>query len=240
MKKLILVIPARYKSSRFPGKPLFKFKNKAMIQLVWENCTKAINEQNVYVATDDKRIKEYCLKNKIQVIMTSKKCKTGTDRIYEVSKKIKADIYINVQGDEPMLKSSKIKKFIDYAKINKKHVVNAMTNILNKEEYLSTNIPKLICDKNNFLIYMSRLPIPGSKNNEYTKTKKQVCMYSFPRDKLKKFGNQKNKTPIEKIEDIEILRFLELGEKVKMYYVSKGTIAVDTPQDAHKVSRMLN
>ena len=240
MKKLILVIPARYKSSRFPGKPLFMFNNKSMIQMVWENCINAIDPKYVYVATDDKRIKDHCMKKNIQVIMTSKNCKTGTDRVYEVSKKIKAELYINVQGDEPMLQSKKIKKFIKFAKSKKKYVVNAKTDLKNSSDLNNTNIPKCICDKNNFLIYMSRLPIPGSKKKTNYKTKKQVCMYSFPQKKLKKFGLQKTKTPIESVEDIEILRFLELGEKIKMINVTKGTLAVDTLGDAKKVLKLIN
>lgn len=239
MKKYILVIPARYKSSRFPGKPLFKFFDKSMIQLVWENCTKVVNANDVYVATDDIRIKNHCLQNNIQVIMTSANCKTGTDRVYEVSKIVKSKIYINVQGDEPLLKPIMIKNFINFALKNKNNIVNAMTNITNIQEYESKNIPKLICTPENFLIYMSRAPIPGSKNKKFLKTKKQVCIYSFPYDKLRKFGSQKTKTPLEKIEDIEILRFIELGEKIKMFNVSKGTIAVDTPDDAKKVFKLL-
>lgn len=239
MTKLVIVIPARYQSSRFPGKPLYLFGKKSMLQLVWEKCINSIDKKNVYVATDDKRIQEHCLKNKMQVIMTSKKCKTGTDRIYEFSKKIKSDIYINVQGDEPMIRSLDIKKFIDFSLQYKNTVVNAMTDVSNLYEFKNLNVPKVVYDLENNLIYMSRSPIPGSKKNNFLKAKKQVCIYSFPKNSLKNFGLKRKKTFFENIEDIEILRFLEMGEKVKMFQLKEGTIAVDTIEDAKKVRKLI-
>ena len=237
MSEVVIVIPARYESSRFPGKPLYMFGKKSMLQLVWEKCIKSINKKYVYVATDDVRIKKHCLHNKMQVIMTSKKCKTGTDRIYEFSKIVKSKIYINVQGDEPMIRPKDIKKFINFSLLNKYNVVNAMTDISNLNEFKSLNVPKVVYDLDKNLIYMSRSPIPGSKDDSFSKAKKQVCIYSFPRKILRKFGIKRKKTYFENIEDIEILRFLEMGEKVKMLNLAKGTIAVDTISDAKKVRK---
>ncbi len=241
MSNVIIVIPARYQSSRFPGKPLHLFGNKTMIQLVWEKCVKAINFKNVYIATDDIRIRDHCVENKMQVVMTSKKCKTGTDRIYEVSKKIDAKIYINVQGDEPMVKSSDIKKFINYSLLHKNNIINAMTNISSYSEFKSLNVPKVVYDANNNLMYMSRSPIPGSKSSLSFSgvKKKQVCIYSFPKLMLKKFGMKRKKTFFENFEDIEILRFLEMGYNVKMFNIKQGTIAVDTIADARKVKKLI-
>ncbi len=239
MTKVVIVIPARYQSSRFPGKPLFLFGKKTMLQLVWEKCINSINEKNVYVATDDSRIQKHCFKNNIQVVMTSKNCKTGTDRIYEFSKKVKSDIYINVQGDEPLIRSKDIKKFINYSLLHKYTVVNAMTDISTLKEFKSLNVPKVVHDQKDNLIYMSRSPIPGSKDNSFSKAKKQVCIYSFPKNSLKNFGLKRKKTFFENIEDIEILRFIEMGEKVKMLTFQKGTIAVDTISDAKKVKTLI-
>ena len=239
MRKVVIVIPARYQSSRFPGKPLHLFGKRTMIEIVWEKCINAINYKNVYIATDDKRIQNHCLSKNMQVVMTSEKCKTGTDRIYEVSKKIHAQLYINVQGDEPLIKSGDIKKFIDFSLKYKTNIVNAMTDISNFSEFKSLNVPKVVYDKNNNLIYMSRSSIPGSKDNLFVKAKKQVCIYSFPRIMLKKFGIKRKKTQFESIEDIEILRFLEMGEKVKMFNLKEGTIAVDTIADAKKVEKII-
>ena len=101
--KYILVIPARYQSSRFPGKPLIDIDGKSMIKRVYEQCVKAVDPSLIYVATEDQRIKEHCEKNSIQCLITSNNCLTGTDRVGEVAKMIEADYYINIQGDEPLV-----------------------------------------------------------------------------------------------------------------------------------------
>ena len=118
-------------------------------------------------------------------------------------------------------------------------VVNAMTDISTLNEFKNLNVPKVVYDLQNNLIYMSRSPIPGSKKNNFSKAKKQVCIYSFPKKILKKFGLNTKKTFFENIEDIEILRFLEMGEKVKMFNLEEGTIAVDTISDAKKVMKLI-
>ncbi len=235
----LLVIPARHKSTRFPGKPLKKIDGKEMISHVWDKCISAVSEKNVVIATDSKKIFNFCKKNSLNVMMTPKTCLTGTDRLYEVSKKIKKDIYINVQGDEPLISVSDIKNFVKYSIRNKKKVVNAYTNIDNKKDYYSLNVPKLVFDKFNNLLYMSRSNIPGNKKNEFLTAYKQVCIYSFPYDHLKIFGQMKSKTEFEKFEDIEILRFLELGINVKMFRVSNASIGVDTLEDLIKVEKII-
>ena len=115
-----------------------------------------------------------------------------------------------------------------------------MSKLHKDEDASDKKIPKIICDLNNNLIYSSRNPLPGSKNSQVDNVMKQVCIYAFPRKKLKIFLNQKVKTPNEKIEDLEILRFIDLGFKVKMIKVSESSIAVDTKQDLKKVIRIFN
>ena len=114
-----------------------------------------------------------------------------------------------------------------------------MTNISTLKEFKNLNVPKVVHDQKDNLIYMSRSPIPGSKDNSFSKAKKQVCIYSFPKKSLKNFGLKRKKTFFENIEDIEILRFIEMGEKVKMLTFQKGTIAVDTVSDAKKVKTLI-
>ena len=230
----LLVIPARYSSKRLPGKPLKKINGKEMISHVWEKCIRAVGEKNVLIATDSKKIYNFCNLNSYNTLMTSDKCLTGTDRLYEVSKKIKKNFYINVQGDEPLISVNDIKKFVEYSKKNQNNVINAYTNVENVKDYLSPNVIKMIFDKSNNLIYASRSNIPGNKKNKLIKAYKQVCIYSFPYNHLKLFGKIKTKTRIEQIEDIEILRFVELGIKVKMFKVSKSSIGVDTIDDLKK------
>ena len=236
----IIVIPARYASSRFPGKPLAKINGKTMLERVYEKCCLAVEKKNIIVATDSKKIVDHCKKKKLNFLMTSTKCLTGTDRVAEVSKKIRRDFYINVQGDEPLIKATDLIKVINYAKKNPNKIINAMCGIKNRKDYFNFNIPKLVFDKSKNLVYMSRAAIPSNKKNKFVKSYKQVCIYSFPRKMLKTFSNQKVKTLNEKIEDIEILRFIDLGFKVKMIEVSESSIAVDTKEDLKKVRKIFN
>lgn len=238
-KDFIIVIPARYKSSRFPGKPLALINNKAMIEYIWDVCLSVTNFNNVIVATDHKKIFKFCKQKNINVIMTSPLCLTGTDRVAEVSKKIKRNNYINVQGDEPLINASDIIKIINLSQKFPNSVINAMCEIKTKIDYKSYDVPKVVFDKDKNLLYMSRAPIPASKNKNFNKAYKQVCIYSFPRKSLREYTKNKIKTFFENFEDIEILRFLEMGIKVKMVEVSNSSVAVDRPNDIKRVESIL-
>lgn len=238
--KIVGMIPARYESSRFPGKPLIKINGKTLIRRVWEKARKAINEEDIYVLTDDQRIEEHCSKEGIRTVMTSTSCLTGTDRVYEASKEVNADIYINIQGDEPLIEPSDIKKVVEVSLMYPDTIINAMCPILTSEDFINPSIPKVVTTQTGKLLFISRSPIPISKNKNFKKAMKQVCIYSFPSEKLHMFGRMKNKTPLEEIEDIEILRFLEKDIEVKMIEVSGSSIAVDHPEDVEKVLKALN
>jgi 3-deoxy-manno-octulosonate cytidylyltransferase (CMP-KDO synthetase) len=238
MISYLLVIPARYKSTRFPGKPLVNIFGKTMLERVYERCKKATNEKNIIIATDSEKIVQHCILKKMNFIKTSDKCLTGTDRVAEVSKKIKKTFYINVQGDEPLIEPLDIKKIIKCAQKNPNQIFNAMCDIKNEKDFKNVNIPKVVTTNKSNLLYMSRAPIPLSKNKKFIRSKKQVCIYSFPRVALKIFSNS-SKTKNEFIEDIEILRFLDLGYAVKMIEVSGSSIAVDTPADLLRVKKTL-
>ena len=239
MLDFLIVIPARYKSSRFPGKPLALIKGKPMLQRVWEKCIKTVEEKKVIVATDSNKIINFCNKKNYNCIMTSSNCLTGTDRVAEVAKKIKAKNYVNVQGDEPLVLPKDIKSIINAAKKYKNIVINGMCEINNERDFRSLNVPKVIIGKNSKLLYMSRSAIPIDKKNIFKFGLKQVCIYSFPRKLLLYYATIKKKTFFEKIEDIEILRFLELGIDVKMIKVSSSSIGVDVPRDIIKVNKMI-
>jgi len=211
-----------------------------MIRRVWEQCVKAIPAEKVFVATDDNKIKNHCSSQNMQFVMTSDNCLTGTDRVYESSLQIKADIFINVQGDEPLIKPSDILTVFEEAKKNPEKIINAMCPVKNETEYRNANIPKVVVSLEGKLLYMSRAPIPTDKSLGFKKSMRQVCIYSFPFDSLKAFSERKEKTPLEKIEDIEILRFLEIGYSVQMVEVSGSSVAVDIPEDVAKVEVALN
>lgn len=238
--KSVVVIPARYKSSRFPGKPLAKIHSKPMIQWVWERCVAAVGEELVFVATDDSTIFETVESFGGQATMTPDSCATGTDRIFEFSKVIGADLYINVQGDEPLVGPSDIQSFVCSAQSNPDSILNGYAPIANAEEFFSLAVPKVVMRENGDLLYMSRSAIPGNKNQEFRAARKQVCVYSFPKKLLDRFGQHPGKTPLEEDEDIEILRFVELGIPVKMIPCASGSIAVDFPEDIERVEKLVN
>jgi len=239
-KSVVIIIPARFRSTRYPGKPLVHILGKSLIYRVWEKCVKAIHSNDVYIATDNATIYDHCIENNMNVIMTSNKCLTGTDRVYEASKKIDADYYINVQGDEPLIKVADIKKMIkSLVYVDKNTLINAQCDILNKKDYSNVNIPKCVTDLKNRLLYISRAKIPSNKSNLFVKAKKQVCIYGFKKNQLKSFYEFGRKTPLEEIEDIEILRFIELGFNIAMINVSSSSIAVDTPSDVRRVIKFL-
>ena len=162
MKKVI-IIPARYQSSRFPGKPLMKILNKELILWVVEISNSVVGKKNTYVATDSLLIKNFLKNNKINYVMTSKSCLTGTDRVAEAAQKIKSDIYINLQGDEPLVKKTDIQKIINQKIKNYNNVICGYSSLMKNENPKNTNIPKILFNKNKKLIYASRLPIPGKK-----------------------------------------------------------------------------
>jgi 3-deoxy-manno-octulosonate cytidylyltransferase (CMP-KDO synthetase) len=240
MKKVI-IIPARYQSSRFPGKPLMKILNKELILWVVEISNSVVGKKNTYVATDSLLIKNFLKNNKINYVMTSKSCLTGTDRVAEAAKKIKSDIYINLQGDEPLVKKSDIQKIINQKIKNYNNVICGYSSLMKNENPKNTNIPKILFNKNKKLIYASRLPIPGKKKRtDQCLFFKQVCVYAFNSNELKKFKNCKKKTYYESQEDIELLRFFDLDIDIKMQKMSSSSMAVDVKSDIKKIEKYLN
>lgn len=237
--KIVGVIPARYESSRFPGKPLVDICGKPMIWWVYQQVKKVKEIDEAYVATDDERIVKVCKQYNINVIMTSKKHKTGTDRIGEVSEKIKADLYVNIQGDEPMLEPETISKAIQpFFEDKTLQVSNLMTKIKDPVDFINFTVPKVITNKNNIGIYLTRAAAPYPKGSIDYPCYKQVCVYGFKPDALKFFCNN-TRGKIEQIEDIEILRFIEAGIKVQYIEVESDTVAVDTQKDLEKVRQII-
>ena len=235
----VIVIPARYASGRFPGKPLADINGLPMIIRTYNQCLKATNKKKIFVATDDVRIKDLCISKNINVVMTSRRCLTGTDRVADFAKKIKADVYINVQGDEPIFNPLDIKNLIKEAKKYPNDVINGYTKIKNVKQFRSGNVPKVVFRKDGRLLYMSRSPIPTTKNHKFITAWRQVCAYSLPKKALQAFSKSKKKTPLELIEDCELLRFLELGFEIRMIKMTNVSIPVDIKEDLAKVKKIL-
>lgn len=236
--KVVIVIPSRYQSSRLPGKPLIDICGQSMISRTYNQCTLALEGDNVYVATDDDRIYSHCLESGMNVLMTSSSCKTGTDRVYEAACKIEADIYINVQGDEPIINPKDIELVISESRKNPSKIIGAMCPI-QQEDFMNPTIPKVVTSLDGSLMYASRIGIPSTKELQFVSARKQVCIYAFSKQSLKDFASSKTKTPLEDIEDIEILRFLEMGYSVQMVEVSNTSLAVDVLEDVDKVRRRI-
>ena len=238
-KKFILVIPARYGSSRLKGKPLKKILGLPMIIRTALQCQKSVKKENIYIATDNLKIMNVCRVHGFKSILIKGKILTGTDRVAEVAKKIKADYYLNVQGDEPLFNPSDITKLVNNIKKNHKNVLLGFTEIKNKKDIKSPHVPKVCFNKNKELFYASRSAIPLNFSNNKTKYYRQVLAYSFPRNELMQFAKLKKKTPLEEYEDIEILRFLEIGVKVQLIEMSKKSHPVDTKEDLKKIIKLL-
>ena len=237
--KVAVVIPARYKSSRFPGKPLAKIKGKEMILWVAGIAELAVGLENVYIATENEEIVDVVKSYGYKVVLTSDSCATGTDRVAEAALEIDADIIINIQGDEPLLNPKDITRVIEQKLKYPDHVINCMAYLNKYESAEDKKITKVITNLNDELIYISRNPIPGTKTGNGANPKKQVCIYAFNREHLQLFTSTKGKTPLEFEEDIEIIRFIELGQKVKMIMVDSNSYAVDYPEDIKIVEELL-
>ena len=237
--KIVVIIPARYESSRLPGKPLINLLGVPMIVRTFRQCAKVIDSNDIYVATDDHRIKSVCESFGIKALITSSKCLTGTDRIAEVTKLVDADIYINMQGDEPLMNPLDILTIKNAALKYPNLIINGFCEIKDEQQFRNINIPKVVFREDGRLLYMSRASIPTNKSSQFIRSFRQVCIYAFPKKTLEAFSSRGKKTLFEEIEDIEILRFVEMGFDVKMIELSADSISVDVPEDVVLVEARL-
>lgn len=237
----VVIIPARYGSSRYPGKPLVPLLGKPMVLWVAELSARAVGVENVYVATEDRRIAEVVVQAGFQVVMTSDDALTGTDRLAQAAELIEADLYINVQGDEPLAEPADILRVRDAKLAHMEAIINGYSWVGENEDLHSINIPKVITNERDELVYLSRVALPGFKDAKYapSRYKKQVCIYAFTGDELAAFRGFGRKSVLEQSEDIEILRFLELGKTIRMVETKPGSLSVDVPGDVPTVEAAL-
>ena len=239
MIDIVCVIPARLKSTRLPHKPLLEIVGKSMIERTYERASAVLPNEIIYVATDSELIFSECKKFTDNVVMTSENCLTGTDRVRKFSEIIEAEVYINLQGDEPIMPLQNIKKIYEEALVNRSEILNGYAPISEKYQYESRTVPKVVVSNSKKLLYMSRSPIPGGKTTDFKLGYKQICVYSFPRWVLDRMAEYKSKTTNEAVEDIEILRFLENDHEIKMLEMSSNTVAVDTQEDLNLVRMII-
>lgn len=240
--KTAVIIPSRYASARFPGKPLALLKGKPLILHVIERVKKCKRADLAAVATDDKRIFDTVKSFGCEVFMTPASCKSGTDRLaFAAQRHLKDyDIFVNVQGDEPLMDPALADLIIDSLKKNKKlECVTAAVRVMQKEDIKDPNIVKVVFDKDGYALYFSRSPVPYDRNDSKSvKYYKHMGIYGYKRDFLISFSKSKS-SMLEKAEMLEQLRILENGKKIKVIISGKDSLGVDTPEDALKAERFL-
>lgn len=239
--KIIAIIPARYNSSRFVGKPLADICGKPMIWWVYHQVIKATSIDEVIVATDNNMILDICLEYGMKVMMTSKEHGTSTERVFEVALNNPADLYIVINGDEPLIDPLVIEKIIpneEFLYSRKYFVSNLITKITEASEVVDFTNIKVVSDMNGESLFMSRSPIPYPKASLGFSYKKHLGVLAYNLESLQ-FFNETPKGYLEKIEDINEIRFIENGIKIKFIEVEAEMLSVDTPKDLEKVREIL-
>jgi len=228
-------------SSRFPGKPLVPICGVPLIVRVCERAGLVFDRSKIFVATESSQIGEVVRQHGFQVVYTSKHCETGTDRIAEAAKIVGSTHVINLQGDEPLVRAEHLKIVLEAATKRPDVTHNCYTQVESENEMRSRNVPKVVVSPSGSLLYASRAPIPfGKQPEKSTLGLKQVCVYFFPKAHLQHFGENKQKSPLEKIEDIEILRLVENSNPVLMHELKGRFQAVDEISDVQKVEDLIS
>jgi 3-deoxy-manno-octulosonate cytidylyltransferase (CMP-KDO synthetase) len=241
MSKAVGIIPARWRSTRFPGKPLYLIGGKPILRHVWERCRRAKNLDAVIIATDDMRIARTAFDWGADVSLTSPKHQSGTDRVAEVARKApQFEFIINIQGDEPLTEPSLLDRFVETLRSNRKiDIVTAAHPFENAAEAALPHQVKVIVDRDGNALYFSRYPIPFPRNHSVPiKYLRHQGIYGFRRKALLDFVRLKP-TPLERAESLEQLRALENGVKVHVLLTKHGSLGVDTPADAKAVEQNL-
>lgn len=235
---LTAVIPARYSSSRMPGKPLADIEGKPMIWWVYQQVRKEKRFSKVLIATDDERICETCKELNMPFLLTSDKHDTPTSRLYEVSTKTDGDLFMLTMGDEPLINSECFDLIIPKEDVSEYYVA-ALTNIIEEAtEVIDFSNQKVVCNSKRMALLISRSPIPYPKGFLDYKYEKVTGIQLFSRKALE-FYNNTPKSVLEKAEENDLLRFIENGIEVKMILSPYKTISVDTPKDLDKVREII-
>ncbi len=240
MQNITAIIPARYASTRFPGKPLVDIQGKTMLQRVFEQVAKASSIHQIYVATDDERIFNHVINFGGNVILTDANHISGTDRCAEVSKQLNTDIIINVQGDEPFIQPQQIDDLANMMLNTKAQIGTQIKQITKAEMLFNTNVVKVVCKHDATAIYFSRNPIPFVRNESQdnwlhtTKYYKHIGIYAFQKATLLAI-TQLPASNLEKAESLEQLRWLEHGYTIQTQITTFENIGIDKPEDLTKI-----
>ncbi len=236
--KIVAIIPARYESSRFPGKPLKMLKDKTIIRHVYDNVVNTNIFDKVIVATDDQRIFEAVKKFGGEVEMTSKNHQSGSDRVAEVCKKIDADIVVNVQGDEPFIDKKTLKELIAVFEDKDVEVASLMHKI-SLIDAENPNVVKVVVKNNYDALYFSRSKIPYNRDGVDCVYYGHVGVYAFKKEVLLNFVKLE-KSELEDLEKLEQLRLLENNYQIRMVLTNYEGIGIDSPDDLAQAIEMIN
>ena len=241
--KILAVIPARYASTRFPGKPLISIAGKAMIERVWERARRASHVSDVIVATDDERIVRAVQSFGGEAVLTRADHRSGTERVAEVAAAHPdAEIVVNVQGDMPLIEPAAIDAAIEAVRSDEDVRLGTLAApITNPAEIMDPNIVKAVLDFDGNALYFSRAPIPWVRDRGDTvhaKHLKHVGLYVFRREALLEFATFPQ-GDLERIEQLEQLRWLENGYRIRVEETEYQTVEVDRPEDVKRVEQLL-
>ena len=242
--KFIGIIPARYASTRFPGKPLAMLGGKSVIQRVYEQVKDVLDD--VYVATDDRRIFDMVLNFGGKVVMTSSSHQSGTDRIAEAIEKIGGDwdVIVNVQGDEPFIQQEQVEAVCRCFEDESTQIATLGKPFATMEAVQNVNSPKIVVDNQGFAMYFSRSVIPFVRNveeNEWIERfpfLKHIGVYAYRKEVLKNI-TKLPQSSLEKAESLEQLRWLQNGYKIKVGLTDIETVGIDTPEDLKRAEQLI-
>ena len=239
MARVVVIVPARYESSRFPGKPLAELLGKPMLHHVYTRAMSAKNVDEVVIATDSPLISAEMQETGFRVEMTSPDHPTGTDRIAEAAECVEGDIILNVQGDEPMINPASIEALVEvFFKDENLDYAQLVKRISDPADFVDNNVVKVALDQSSNILFYSRAPIPYPKVRVEYDAHKHIGVYGFRRNFLQTFTTLKPGR-LEKIEGIEQLRAIEHGYRIRGVETEHDTISVDTPGDLEDARRAM-
>ncbi|MFT5777734.1 MAG: 3-deoxy-manno-octulosonate cytidylyltransferase (CMP-KDO synthetase) [Crocinitomicaceae bacterium] len=241
--KIVGIIPARYESSRFPGKPLIDLKGKTMIQRVYEGAKKSAKLTRVIVATDDQRIFDEVTRFGGEVSMTSDSHRTGTDRCGEIAEQIEADVIVNIQGDEPLIDYRQLDALCESFSDQNVGIATLGIKEVSDNDKSNPNRIKVVLDHQNDALYFSRSPIPNQHNGSDQAIKayefhRHIGVYAYRKNTLRELVNLQP-TTLEKVESLEQLRWMFYGYKVRVVETTIETPNIDVPEDVAIVLTLL-
>jgi 3-deoxy-manno-octulosonate cytidylyltransferase (CMP-KDO synthetase) len=235
LKEVTGIIPVRYASLRFPGKPLASILGKPMVQWVYERALKSTYLQKLIIATDDKRIYEACQEFGADVRMTSPRHVSGTERVAEIAEALSSPYIINIQGDEPLIRAEMIDALISAMLQEEAHMATLAIKVNNLSLIKNPNIVKVVTDKQGYALYFSRSPLPFQSSDYFFQ---HIGIYGYKRDFLLDMC-QWPPSRLEQEEKLEQLRVLENGHRIKVVFTHFSTLSVDTPQDIIMVENLM-